>query len=449
MAAWQQVLSRISGNAEHLFDILKERLAQRLDLGDPLKIVAYRGYGTPEKLYLKGRVLEDEGIVSAREHDSIWDNLLNMYRRFESDEVVGARVLARFQGVEQEVLTDDEGFFELWIEPKQPLPPTQTLYEIELELIEPRHPERPYVRALGHVIVPPPDAQFGVISDIDDTVMQTHATDLLRMARTVFLGSARTRLPFKGVAALYRALHAGPDGRALNPLFYVSSSPWNLYDLLYDFFELQNIPVSALFLRDWGVSEEQVGPGRHRSHKLDAINKIMGLYEHLPFILIGDSGQKDPEIYEEVVRLYPNRVLSVYIRNVTPDPARIAAIRMLAERAVEVGSTLILAEDTFVVAEHAASQGWIAADRLPEIMAEKELDASPPNFVEQMLGAEEQAEGPVVAIEGQDVAEMKEAIETGAIESALEAGDQQRQGTPSVIVEGDIKRRTDEQERNG
>jgi hypothetical protein len=75
---------------------------------------------------------------------------------------------------------------------------------------------------------------MAVISDIDDTIIQTGATRLWQAARSVLLGTAHTRLPFPGVAPFYRALESGPDGQAALPFFYVSSSPWNLYDVLLE-----------------------------------------------------------------------------------------------------------------------------------------------------------------------------------------------------------------------
>ena len=90
-----------------------------------------------------------------------------------------------------------------------------------------------------------------------------------------------------------------------------------------------------------------------------AIRQIFDCYAKLPFILIGDSGQEDPEIYRDVVHTYRGRVLAVYIRNVTPALARTEAIRKLAEEVREAGSVLLLSDDTLASARHAAQQGWI------------------------------------------------------------------------------------------
>jgi phosphatidate phosphatase APP1 len=284
-----------------------------------------------------------------------------------------------------------------------------------------------------------------VISDIDDTVLQTDAAHLMRMARMVFLGNARTRLPFKGVGAFYRALFRGTMGkdkpgsaetRSNNPLFYVSSSPWNLYDLLSEFFQLQDIPIGPiLFLRDWGISEEELLPTQHRSHKLKVIQNIIDAYPKLPFILIGDSGQEDPEIYAEVVQKHPQRILAIYIRNVSHELKRPEDIRTLAKKVAEAGSTLILADDTIPMAEHAAAQGWIEPASLAEIREEKKADEAPPSPVEKLLGEDEKAEAPTVVVHSESPQEAKAEVDAGVIEQALDESKEEGEKPSTVVVE--------------
>ena len=213
MAKWQQILAGMTTNVERRFDSMKERLGAVLGSDDPIMIAAYHGYGTPQTLRLRGRVLEDKGIEEATENDRLWDNLLNMYRRLESDEIPFARVRIHFQGQAVDAVADDEGFFTTQLEPLSPLRAGELWYQVELELLEPAREDHPPVHTTGLVLVPPAAAQFGVISDIDDTVVHSHATSLLRMARLVFLGNARTRLPFPASRAStrpYRAAAAVP-----------------------------------------------------------------------------------------------------------------------------------------------------------------------------------------------------------------------------------------------
>jgi phosphatidate phosphatase APP1 len=441
MANWKEVLTHMTYETERRMDELRYRLHYALGGPGPIKIVTYRGYGKPDRLYLRGRVVEDKNIIAAQANDNVWENIINMYKRLESDEVPHARLVARFKGADQEVVANEEGFFEVWIEPREPLAERRMWHSVELELLAPipNEQSRYPVKATAEVLVPPDTARFVVISDIDDTVLRADATHLLRMARNVFLGNAHTRLPFPGVAALYRALFAGRSGHEMNPLFYVSSSPWNLYDLLAQFFTLQEIPIGpVMFLRDWGLNETEILPLHHREYKTRTIRQMLAFYDHLPFLLIGDSGQEDPEIYAEMVRENPERVLAVYIRNVSRDLKRPEAIRNLAKEVVEAGSTLVLADDSVGIARHAIEQGYIAPESMPSIHVEKDKDEAPPNPIEKMLTPETKPEPPTVKVEGRTDAETKEAIKEGAVEDTVkQAGKEETKSPPTVVVKGE------------
>jgi phosphatidate phosphatase APP1 len=390
---WNQVAT-VLGNAEDQFDQMKNRLWRRLGRQRPYQIVPYIGYGSRHRLYLRGRVLVDKGVRPAADADTVWNNLVNMYRRLESDLVRGGRVSVSGDPYSvsggQEAVTDEQGYFEVWLELEQPLPPNVYQQQIELELLEPRL-DGQSVTATGLVQIPPETARFGVISDLDDTVLKSHVTQLLKMARTVFLGNARTRMPFPGVAAFYRALEegiavagAGTPEWSHNALFYLSSSPWNLYDLIVDFFRLQNIPLAPIFLRDWGLAPETLPIG-HRRHKLTVIHQLFDFYPDLPFILLGDCGQEDPEIYHEIVHDYPERILAVYIRSISRSDRRRESVQKLAKEVAAAGSTLILTNSTLEMAQHAADQGWIAPEALDAIRAEKAQDEGPATELEKAV----------------------------------------------------------------
>jgi phosphatidate phosphatase APP1 len=108
--------------------------------------------------------------------------------------------------------------------------------------------------------------------------------------------------------------------------------------------------------------------------KEPVINEILELYPEMPFILIGDNSQQDPEIYRGLLDRHPGRILAIYIRNVDANPERSASVQALAEQVLAAGSTLVLADDTYAAATHAAKQGWIREDALPGIREEKKAD---------------------------------------------------------------------------
>ena len=188
------------------------------------------------------------------------------------------------------------------------------------------------------------------------------------------LGNARTRLPFPGVAAFYEALRNGAGGDERNPIFYVSSSPWNIYDVITEFMDIQKIPRGPLLLRDWDIGLLSLSSSRHLEHKTTMIRNIVQLYPHLDVILVGDTSQHDPEIYRQVVIEFPNRVKAIYIRDVTRTAERTASVQKLADEVMASHSALVLAEDTFAAAAHAAQHGWISTDALPGVRKEKRAD---------------------------------------------------------------------------
>lgn len=372
---------------EAAFDQLRRRFSHRLRHDKPIHIVPYRGYGTPRRMHLKGRVLRDEGLHKATDHDTMWDNLHRMYRRFESDEIPGAWIRARLDGVIEETSTDEEGYFELLLEPSRPMSRHERWQEVKLELMNLQITrEGGPVQATGHVMVPTQNCGFGIISDIDDTILQTQATNWLKMARLTFLRNARTRLPFEGVAAFYRALCRGANGTSENPIFYVSSSPWNLYDLLVDFMEVHNIPKGPLFLRDLGIDRNRFIKEGHHDHKYAAIRQLLTTYADLPFVLIGDSGQEDPEIYQKVAQDFPDRIRVIYIRDVSTEVSREAEVQAIARSTTEqVGARFFLAADSADAAAHAADHGLIDPKTLEEIRNERDADRQAPSAVEAML----------------------------------------------------------------
>ena len=384
MTTWKDFLINTSTDAEVHFDRLKERLFRRLDVHKPYKIVYYRGFGSPSAVWLKGRILRERDLSTPSDNDTFFENILATYQRFESDEVPGVTVRVEAFGQAHTTVTDEEGYFEVTINPPNDLSPGRVWFPVQYLLHGITQPTtgQPVVKD-GYLMVSPPFSQFGVISDIDDTVLVTGATSLLQTARLTFLGNAYTRLPFAGVAAFYRALQSGPVTTLFNPIYYVSSSPWNLYDLLIDFFRIQGIPKGPILLRDLGLDPALLSSASHHTHKLAMIRKVLDVNPQLPFVLIGDSGQQDPEIYAQVVRENPGRIRAIYIRDVTPGRSagavdspetRDASVRELIQTTDAYNVPMLLVEDTVAAAEHAASLGLIDPDTIPEIRADRQAD---------------------------------------------------------------------------
>ena len=204
-------------------------------------------------------------------------------------------------------------------------------------------------------------------------------------------------------------------------MLYVSRAPWGIYDMLEEFFRLHGIPVGpVLFLREWGISWRSPLPRKAADHKQELIRNMLELYKDLPFVLIGDSGQHDPEVYRQIVDEHPGRVLAVYIRNVSRDARRIAEIEELATAVAAAGSSLVLAADSLAMAEHAASLGLVAPAAIREVAGERMEQGEPA----ARPGTEELRE----ASPGQTAA----AVEDGGLRDLLAGGP--GDAPPTVVV---------------
>ncbi len=344
-------------------------VGKKLGMVRSVMIMPYQGFGSDRELFFLGRVLGDREIAKAQPEDSRWRNFKKMYKRFMTWQIPEVMVEASFDGITQSATTDDKGYYEFRMELPDPITDPNPWQNVEVKLVSRviKNQSPPVVHC--HLFVPSENVEFGVISDIDDTIVPTGATRLWEMLKTTFLGNAHTRIPFPGVAAFYQALSKGLVGQENNPFFYVSSSPWNLYDFLRELMTVHNFPQGPLMLRDIGLSREQWIAGSHSEHKLAQIERVFDIIRDIPFILIGDSGQHDAEIYLQVIRDFPGRVKMVYIRDV--DPASHDRVLNIQAEIEKLGVEMMLVTDTIEAARHAVSKGWILDEDIAHIAEEK------------------------------------------------------------------------------
>jgi phosphatidate phosphatase APP1 len=303
--------------------------------------------------------------VSSAATDSRWRNLRNVYTSFATREVPHARVRALFAGTSSETTADKEGYFRLEVRLGS-APSEGTWQSAAFELVEPVPRNPANARATTRVLTPPARARYAVVSDIDDTIVATNVTSKLKMALTVLLSNAHTRMPFAGLPAFYRALRDGIGGNEDNPFFYVSNGPWNLYSLVLEFLSLNHIPIGPIFLRDFG--DELLFPATPEgAHKLDCIERLLAMYPRLPFVLIGDSGERDPEIYSEIVERHPERIRAIYIRSIDRSEKRMSTLEQLIRTVSATRAQFVLVPDSAFAAVHAASENLIRADTVAAV----------------------------------------------------------------------------------
>lgn len=367
----KSILHRIALRVDRVLDRREKRRGERLP-PEAIEIVPYRSYGDGRNLHVAARVVRQSGRERRASDPTRLDNVVDAWRRIRSAEIPFAEVVVRYREQEFTAQANEEGFIHFEFIASEPVASDLlSWHEVEIRLARSTATEP--VHAFAPVLIPGTRTRYGVISDIDDTVIQTGATSLLKMARTLFLENAKTRLPFEGVSGFYKVLQEDGEDKPINPVFYVSSSPWNLYDMLIEYLEHQKIALGPLLLQDYGVDETKILNARHDEHKTKRIDAILDRYPALPFILIGDSGQHDPEIYAATVQRHPGRIRAIYIRDVAPE-TRDREVHAIADELMTLDVPMILCRDTGDAARHAVSIGLFPPERMSEVIAAKKED---------------------------------------------------------------------------
>ena len=358
------------------FRKLKLLFKNMMGLLDVPVIYPYMGFGNANYIYVSGIVTEYKGLTKPKINQSRLKNLLSMLKRYMGDQMEGVKVKVKFMSLEKVITTNALGIFHCHIEIKNKSNLTNKLwYDIEFELLEDIIEEQGSITAKGQVLILENNPGYGIISDVDDTFLISHSTNAIKKMRLMLFKNAITRMPFEGVGAFFRALEKGMNEHESNPFFYVSSSEWNLYDLLVDFCDFHSIPKGPFLLQEKKVNILKFwksGGGKH-NHKLVKIRTLLNLYKSLNFILIGDSGQKDAEIYITIAKEFPGRIKVIYIRNVS-SLKREKEIKQNTKNTLNGQTELILVKNTEDAAKDAIERGLIHSNELPSISIHTEKD---------------------------------------------------------------------------
>ncbi|TXD48208.1 App1 family protein [Polaribacter sp. IC073] len=328
---------------------------------DPLQIIVFQSYGINNHFYIRGRALQDENINLERKN--IFSLLINSWKRFESDEVKNtALTITLPNSYKIETSTDNKGYFvvEKNLENLSELTNSEgwLLFEVSYTNSKINRDINKNNKFSGALLIPSEKAEFGVASDIDDTILHTGVISKLKWKLLIntFFRSPLKRKALVGTADFYSLLHLGKSGKNANPFFYVSHSPWNLYRYLDYFLKKNNFPKGAILLRSFGNIFQKKSLQEKPQKQKEIIN-ILKTYPHLPFILIGDAGENDADIYIEITKNYPNRIKAIYLRSVL-HTKKMKRIEMLIENYSD--TQFIIVNDTKEAIIHAKKQDFIA-----------------------------------------------------------------------------------------
>lgn len=373
----QSIVRQLADSVDDFVDARWRTIRKKFGVQGVPAIQPYVGYANDQFAWMHGRVLTNPPKDLPSVDDNWWDNLSNMYQRFESDEVPWVKVEIDFAGNTHQVVTDEEGYFHLETSDVPTVRGIQPWQSIAMRIVDNPLITSDESTVVSKMMTPPSTARVGIISDVDDTVLHTGVTGLLTVARLTFLHNARTRKPLAGVASLYQAIQDGVDNHhpQNNPTFYISSSPWNLFDLLEDFLDLNAIPAGPILLRDLGFDENKFIKEGH-GHKLRKAMKVMDAYPDLPFVLFGDSGQEDAELYARAAVDKPEQIKAIFIRDVDPDDSSDLdqKVKHSIEIAKQAGVPMYLIGESVAAAEILNQMDFVSDQWLEKIKQSTQHD---------------------------------------------------------------------------
>ncbi|MGI3785605.1 MAG: App1 family protein [Janthinobacterium lividum] len=268
-------------------------------------VIPYTGYGGDGWMRVLGRVLLNKGTHRLTGEPTG----ARGWRSFTSVPVQHARVEVEVGGVTNEITADRSGLVDAVV--RVQLEPGWHRVEYRVESSHPSY---------GLVFVVDPAARFGLLSDIDDTVMMTALPRPLLAAWHTFVVNEHARSTTPGMPVLYERL---TDAHAGAPVLYLSTGAWNVAPTLTRFLSRNLYPAGALLLTDWGPTPDAWFRDGTK-HKRDTLGRLAEEFPDVRWLLVGDDGQHDPETYAWFCSEHPDQVLAVCIRQLTPGEAVLA-----------------------------------------------------------------------------------------------------------------------------
>ena len=276
-----------------------------------LDLKLYRGYVNKEELVVFGHVFKSWAPDKYRMDRRGIRHAVSVIHMFRIKPLENVAVTLKFKSIEVTTKTLADGYFRFTIPFSETLESGWHPYEVVCKLYD-------FGIVETSELLKPFESKVGVISDIDDTFLVSHSGNFLMKLYVMLLKNINKRKVFEDVVPHYQALsRAGQENEtASNSFFYVSSSEWNLYEFIDSFTRLHKLPKAVIKLKKikTGISDFLfTGRGSH-DHKFEKIKDIIMFYPNLQYVLLGDDSQKDPYLYERIVKIFPQNIKAIYIR---------------------------------------------------------------------------------------------------------------------------------------
>ncbi len=333
----------------------------------------YRGYANDREVVVQGHVFRKYPSSQNLYDRQGFRYIKSVLQLFTVKTVANARVIFRFNGTETETRTLFDGYFRFALPFSENLSSGWHPFSVTLD---DRIDGQPVNLTKEDDLLVPSQGGYTIVSDIDDTFLVSYSGQVLKKLYVMLTRNVEARKPFEGVVKHYQLLSlAGrkADGQEKNTFFYVSSSEWNLYEYIDRFIARHDLPKAVLKLKKIKTSLFDflsTGGGSHE-HKQNKIEHLVTFYPLNTFILLGDDSQRDPYIYENIVKIYPKNIRAIYIRQT--EKGKKTEVKVVVSNIQGLGVSTCYFENSSEAIEHSVREGIISKEALEAFGKEKAL----------------------------------------------------------------------------
>jgi len=268
-------------------------------------ILIYHCYGNARTLHVEGRVLNEREFKETKRNDNILRNIWRHLGHLLNDERKNTAITLTVNKQSFHTTTDSEGYFLFNL--KFIKDTLQQNHDIYLQLDKQKNISTHY-----KAFVPSQKPQIGIISDFDDTVIISDVTHKLKLLNQLLLKNYKQRKVVNEISNTYKSILNNTPDRAL---FFITGSPNQVHTLIENFLKYHHFPRHALITKKiHGLQSYSLL--KQKYYKSEEIEELIKLYPNIQWVLFGDSGEHDKEIYLEIAKKHIGHIKEIYIRNV-------------------------------------------------------------------------------------------------------------------------------------
>ncbi len=277
------------------------------------KIEIYSCYGNEKQIIVDGRLIVKRNFLVVSKDDSWLQNTWRKGKEIVNGELKHSKVFLSLDGITHQSKSDDEGYFDFNITMKEPL--KSGYHKVSLLLVNQDF------QTNCNLLIIPKENSIGIISDFDDTVIVSDVSSKIDFIKNLFLLNYKQRKVVPNIAQKFHQILSENPTPKLSALFFITGSPRQLFPSIQKFLDYHHFPPRILITKQ-AHGDKNDPLFDQFTYKQKRIEDLIALYPQKKWVLFGDSGEKDREVYLYIRDKYPQNIVGIWIRDVESGEVR-------------------------------------------------------------------------------------------------------------------------------